>query len=64
MDIPCLFKALIVASRAKDHLPMSASAEPFFARMAAENHYALDEACRRQFALYREVVPSLLQPGQ
>src|SRR5437016_3234574 len=42
MDKPLLFKALIVASRAKDHLQMSASAEPFFAQMAAENHFAVD----------------------
>jgi type 1 glutamine amidotransferase len=42
MDIPLPFKALIVSSRAKDHLQMSASAEPFFARMASENHFAVD----------------------
>jgi uncharacterized protein len=42
MDMTLPFKALIVASRAKDHLQMSASAEPFFARIAAENHFAVD----------------------
>src|SRR5260370_30409884 len=36
-----LFKCLVVASKAKDHLPMIASAEPFFAQMAAENHFAV-----------------------
>ena len=42
MTVSPSFKALIVASRAKDHLRMSASAEPFFARMAAENHFSVD----------------------
>ncbi len=37
-----LFRSLVVASKAKDHLPMIASAEPFFARMAAENQFAVD----------------------
>ena len=42
MDKPLTFKVLIVTSRAKDHLQMSASAEPFFAQMAAENHFIVD----------------------
>src|SRR5438034_11769647 len=37
-----LFRSLVVASKAKDHLPMVASAEPFFAQMAAENQFAVD----------------------
>jgi uncharacterized protein len=37
-----LFKVLVVSSKAKDHLPMIASAEPFFAQMAAENHFTMD----------------------
>jgi type 1 glutamine amidotransferase len=36
------FKALIVASKAKDHQQMIVSAEPFFAQMAAENQFAVD----------------------
>src|SRR5437588_2633171 len=42
MNKPPLFKTLVVASKAKDHLPMIASAEPFFAQMAAENRFAVD----------------------
>jgi len=42
MNKPSLFKTLVVASTAKDHLPMIASAEPFFARMAAENQFAVE----------------------
>ena len=42
MDSLPAFKALIVASIAKDHLPMIAGAEPFFARMARENRFAAD----------------------
>jgi type 1 glutamine amidotransferase len=36
------FKALVVASRAKDHLKMIAAAEPFFEKMALENNFELD----------------------
>src|SRR5579871_716893 len=42
MNDASTFKALIVASKAKDHLQMSASARPFFARMAAENRFEVD----------------------
>src|ERR1041385_8663761 len=42
MDIPRPFKALIVASKAKDHLPMSTSAQSFFARTAEENRFHVD----------------------
>jgi type 1 glutamine amidotransferase len=42
MDGPLPFKALIVASKADDHRPMSASAEPFFAQMAQENRFTVD----------------------
>lgn len=42
MDRPLPFKALSVASRAKDHQQMIAGAEPFFARMAAENQFTVD----------------------
>src|SRR5260370_23182439 len=42
MNKPPLLKSLVVASKAKDQLPMIASAEPFFAQMAAENHFAVD----------------------
>src|ERR1051326_1769037 len=42
MNQPPLFKTLVVASKAKDHLPMIASAEPFFARLAAEDRFAVD----------------------
>src|SRR5579862_4702136 len=42
MDTLLPFKALIVASRAKDHLQMITSAEPFFNRMASENRFAVD----------------------
>jgi type 1 glutamine amidotransferase len=37
-----LFKALVVATTAKDHLPMTVGAEPFFAAFANENHFAVD----------------------
>lgn len=36
------FKVLVVASRAKDHLPMIAAAKPILERMAAENDFYLD----------------------
>jgi type 1 glutamine amidotransferase len=36
------FKVLVVASRAKDHLPMIAAAKPFLQRMATENGFYLD----------------------
>jgi type 1 glutamine amidotransferase len=36
------FKVLVVASRAKDHLPMIAAAKPFLEKMAAENNFYLD----------------------
>ncbi|MBA4849641.1 ThuA domain-containing protein [Emticicia sp. BO119] len=36
------FKALVVASRAKDHLKMIAAAKPFFEKMAAENNFNLE----------------------
>jgi type 1 glutamine amidotransferase len=42
MGMPLPFKALIVASKAGDHLPMSAGAEPFFAQMAQENGFTVD----------------------
>jgi type 1 glutamine amidotransferase len=42
MNNDAAFKALIVASKAKDHLEMCASADPFFARMAQENGFAVD----------------------
>src|SRR5438046_963706 len=38
-----LFRSLIVASKSKDHLPMVASAEPVFARMAAENQFEISD---------------------
>jgi uncharacterized protein len=37
-----LFKALVVASVAKDHLAMITSAKPFFAELAAENGFEVD----------------------
>lgn len=36
------FKALVVASRAKDHLKMIAAARPFFEKMASENNFDLE----------------------
>lgn len=36
------FKALVVASRAKDHLKMIAAAKPFFEKMASENNFDLE----------------------
>src|SRR5579872_5860235 len=36
------FRVLVVASRAKDHLSMTAAARPFFQKMAAENDFGLD----------------------
>ena len=36
------FKALVVASRAKDHLKMIAAAKPFFEKMALENNFELE----------------------
>ena len=36
------FRVLVVASRAKDHQQMIAAARPFFAAMAAANHFELD----------------------
>lgn len=36
------FKALVVASRAKDHLKMIAAAGPFFEKMATENNFDLE----------------------
>ena len=33
------FKALVVASKAKDHLKMIAAAKPFFEKMAADNNF-------------------------
>lgn len=42
MDKSPRFRVLIVGSKAKDHLEMIASAEPFFARMAEENQFAVD----------------------
>ncbi len=36
------FRVLVVASSDPDHAPMIAAAEPFLARLAAENHFALD----------------------
>jgi uncharacterized protein len=42
LDIPLPFEALIVASKAKDHLRMIAEARPFFARMAMDNHFDIE----------------------
>lgn len=36
------FKALVVASRAKDHLKMIEAAKPFFEKMALENNFDLE----------------------
>jgi chitinase len=37
-----LFRALVVTSRAKDHLKMIAAAKPMLEKMAADNHFAVD----------------------
>ncbi len=36
------FKILVVASKAKDHVRMIKSAEPFFMKMATDNHFSVD----------------------
>ena len=37
-----LFRVLVVASKAKDHLKMIAAARPFFAKLAKDNDLAID----------------------
>jgi type 1 glutamine amidotransferase len=37
-----LFRVLVVASKAKDHLKMIAAARPFFAKLASDNNLAID----------------------
>src|SRR4051812_43584246 len=41
-EAPTKFKALAVASRAKDHLKMIAAATPMLEKMARENNFAID----------------------
>lgn len=42
MKLSPAFHALVVASTAKDHLPMVAGARPFFSRMASENGFVVE----------------------
>lgn len=42
MDRKPLFRVLVVASKAKDHLKMIQSAKPFFERLATQNHLTID----------------------
>src|SRR5258708_4756752 len=42
MVMPLPFEVLVVASKAKDHQKMIASAQPFFARMGMDNHFDVE----------------------
>ena len=42
MSEPTVYRVLVVANTAKDHLPMIAAAPPFFEQMGAENGFCVD----------------------